>query len=52
MPMISRILKLLVLDILTVGVAMRRQGQADAASGDGSDAEAAPTLAHMSHQAR
>jgi glucokinase len=52
-PMISRILKLLVIDILTVGVAMRRQGQTDPADPDAAgDAEAAPTLAHMTHHVR
>jgi glucokinase len=42
-PMISRILQLLVIDILTVGVAMRRPGQAPGlAAGD--SLEAVPRL--------
>ncbi|MBK9361616.1 MAG: glucokinase [Rubrivivax sp.] len=54
-PMIGRILKLLVIDILIVGVAMRRQGvsRLDAACGhDGpaGEGEAAPTLAHLTRQ--
>ena len=48
-PMISRILKLLVIDILTVGVAMRRpvDGEPPASTALQGDAEALPTLAHM-----
>jgi glucokinase len=49
-PMISRILKLLVIDILTVGVAMRRPtvgSDVASASSPPGDAEATPTLAHM-----
>lgn len=54
-PMIGRILKLLVVDILVVGVAMRRQGtvHADATRAEGlpaADGEAAPTLAHLTPQ--
>ncbi|MFO1329747.1 MAG: glucokinase [Rubrivivax sp.] len=49
-PMIGRILELLVIDILTVGVAMRRPGGA-AAEPDGADAEAMPTLAHLARSA-
>ena len=48
-PMVSRILKLLVIDILTVGVAMRRpvDGEPPASAALPGDAEAVPTLAHM-----
>ncbi|MBL8331704.1 MAG: glucokinase [Rubrivivax sp.] len=48
-PMISRILELLVIDILTVGVAMRRPTP-PATGPDADDGEAAPTLAHLSRQ--
>jgi len=45
-PMISRILQLLVIDILTVGVAMRRPGQESAVSdGDGPGAAPRPRTA-------
>lgn len=54
-PMIGRILKLLVIDILIVGVVMRRQGSAQVlAQGDGpagSEGEAAPALSHLTRQA-
>ena len=48
-PMISRILKLLVIDILTVGVAMRRPVDSELPAGTllPGDPESAPTLAHM-----
>ena len=42
-PMISRILQLLVIDILTVGVAMRRPGQSGRTS-DGDSLESVPRL--------
>ena len=48
-PMISRILELLVIDILTVGVA-RRRPPPPATGPDAGDGEAAPTLAHLSRQ--
>ena len=50
-PMISRVLTLLVVDILTVGVAMRRQGEAAPGGSPGglvADAPPSPGLAHLS----
>ena len=56
LPMVSRILQLLVVDILTVGLAMRRAPGAVAAAeaaGDAGTAEPAlPTLAHMTLHSR
>lgn len=50
-PMIGRILQLLVVDILTVGVAMRRPGEtAGGAVAAGEDE--APMLAHLTQQGR
>ena len=49
-PMISRILKLLVIDILTVGVAMRRPTLADPSASPSGEAQGPATLAHMTRQ--
>lgn len=50
-PMIGRILQLLVVDILTVGVAMRRPGEAGSGAVAAGEDEG-PMLAHLTQQGR